>query len=96
MELSKRKKELSDIFIAISNIKKEEEKNLLSSLSFPRVYGHYEKFIETLFNNLIENIFSDETLELKKLKENIGYYLLFISFKEIGEKSYLKNYSNSK
>lgn len=94
MELSKRKKELSDIFIALSKIEKEEEKNLLSSSSFPRIYGHYEKFIETLFNSLIESIFNEETLKLKELKENIGYYLLFISFKEIGENSYLKNYSN--
>lgn len=94
MEISHRKKEISNIFIAISKIEEIEEKELVASYSFPRLYGHYEKFIEEQFSRLINTILQDDQLKLTELNKKIMYYLLFINFKEMGENKFLKKYTN--
>ena len=93
METSLRKKEISDLFILISHLEKKEDKNLVSYYSFPRLYGHYEKFIEENFSNLVKTILDKQDMEVSQLKKRILYYFLFINFKEMGEKNFITKFS---
>lgn len=92
MEVSSRKKEISNIFVAISKIERIEEQELVASYSFPRLYGHYEKFIEEKFCKLVNKILQEDQLKLNNLKKKLMYYLLFINFKDMGEEKFFNNY----
>ncbi|MGL6119165.1 MAG: MAE_28990/MAE_18760 family HEPN-like nuclease [Fusobacteriaceae bacterium] len=89
--LGNRKKELSDILTILGKTKLEEEElKTLCSYCFPRLYGHYEKFMEEAFIFLIDEIY-ENTVYLAELKEKILYFFLYISFDVVKKnESYFK------
>lgn len=89
-----RKKEISTIYLAISSITDKKEKNIISTYSLPRLYGHFEKFIESAFLEIIESIFKDENTRLIELKGNFGYFFLYIMVHDLGTKSYFNHHLN--
>lgn len=88
--IENRKKELIDVNLAISETINDVNRELLILYSFPRIYGHFEKYIETAFIKIIETIL-EEDIELKKIKKEILYYLLFINFNNCNNKSFFSN-----
>lgn len=89
-----RKKEISSIYLAVSGINDEKEKNIVSTYSFPRLYGHFEKFLESAFLEIIDSILKDEDTKLRELKGNFGYFFIYIMIHDLGEKAYFNHHSN--
>lgn len=87
-----RKKEISSIYLAISRMSDEKEKEIISTYSFPRLYGHFEKFLESAFLEIIENIFKDENIKVRELKGNFGYFFLYIMMHDLGQKNYFNHH----
>lgn len=82
--IENRKKELVTISLMLSEIANTlntENIELLTSYSYPRIYGHFEKYIEIAFLKILETIL-DSDIELKQIKIEICYYFLFVFFND--------------
>lgn len=77
IDSANRKKELFTITANINAIENEDHKNLMSAVTFPRIYSHYEKFMWEAFVYLINEIY-EKDLKLNELNPKIQF--LFFSF----------------
>lgn len=89
-----RKKEISSIYLAVSSVQDEQQKNIISTYAFPRLYGHFEKYIEASFLEIIEGIFEDGETKLIELKGNFGYFFMYITLHDLGQKNYFNHHLN--
>lgn len=78
IDTSKRKKEIFNIAATLNTILDEEGKNLMSAVTFPRIYSHYERFVLESLEYLINEIFEKDN-NILDLTEEIKLFLFLLS-----------------